>query len=281
MKNLIFKHLRMTILLHRMKIQGFVRPLFVCLVVFLIVVNIHAQGTSPDLYWTTVQSDLGQFPNRLFHDSKAVFVNEGNIAALLGAGAVSVVMHNEDIDRRIADHFAEHDTFGDFGDEALNVIGSPFTHLPAAALWYSLSVVNEDDLNRQRALTMLSALAITDTVTLGLKAARHNDRPNGHGWAWPSGHTSSSFAVASVLHELYGLEVGIPAYIGAGLVAWRMMDVGDHWASDVLFGATLGCVVGHTVAGKDKDVELAGFEVSPYFGDGQTPALGVSFTRQF
>jgi membrane-associated phospholipid phosphatase len=29
-----------------------------------------------------------------------------------------------------------------------------------------------------------------------------------------------------------------------------MMDEGDHWASDVLFGAVLGWVVGHTVAGR-------------------------------
>ena len=54
--------------------------------------------------------------------------------------------------------------------------------------------------------------------------------------------------VASVLHEYYGWQVGVPAYGVAGLVGWRMMDVGDHWASDVLFGAALGCVVGHTVA---------------------------------
>jgi hypothetical protein len=62
------------------------------------------------------------------------------------------------------------------------------------------------------------------------------------------GHTASSVAVASVLHELYGLKVGLLAYAVASVVAWRMMDEGDHWASDVLFGATLGWVIGHTVA---------------------------------
>jgi hypothetical protein len=38
-----------------------------------------------------------------------------------------------------------------------------------------------------------------------------------------------------------------------------MMDSHDHWASDVLFGGTLGYIVGHTVAGKHKQLELAGF----------------------
>ena len=67
----------------------------------------------------------------------------------------------------------------------------------------------------------------------------------------------------------------------AGVVAWRMMDVGNHWASDVLFGATLGCVVGHTVAGKHKSLELAGFEIAPYLGDARTPAVGISLIGQF
>jgi membrane-associated phospholipid phosphatase len=128
---------------------------------------------------------------------------------------------------------------------------------------------------------MLSALTITNAVTFGLKAVVHNDQPDGGPWAWPSGHTASSVAVASVLDEFYGWKVGLPAYVGAGLVAWRMMDEGDHWASDVLFGAVLGWVVGHTVAGRHGSVELAGFELVPYYGNSQTPATGISLVKRF
>ena len=128
---------------------------------------------------------------------------------------------------------------------------------------------------------MFSALTITAAVTGGLKLAVHNDQPDGEPWSWPSGHTSSSVAVASVLHEFYGWKVGLPAYAGAGLVAWRMMDDGDHWASDVLFGAVLGWVVGHTVAGRPGAAEIAGFELLPYYGNDQTPAAGLSLAKRF
>jgi hypothetical protein len=241
-----------------------------------------ARGGEIDPNWMTVmRSDAFRFPNRLLDDSRVTFINSGNAATLLDAGAASVLMHTEGLDRHIADHFEDHDTFGRSGDRALFNIGSPYAHLPVAGLWYGLSTLSKDDLNRQRSLTLLSALAITDTTTLALKGIAHNDRPNGDKWSWPSGHTSSSFAVASVLHEYYGWQVGIPAYAVAGIVGWRMMDVGDHWASDVLFGATLGFVVGHTLAGNHAGMEQAGIELTPYFGNAQTPAVGVSLIKRF
>jgi hypothetical protein len=60
-----------------------------------------------------------------------------------------------------------------------------------------------------------------------------------------------------------------------------MMDTGDHWASDVVFGATLGWVVGHTVAGKHKELEIAGFKVLPYTGYTKGSVLGISLVKQF
>ena len=76
-------------------------------------------------------------------------------------------------------------------------------------------------------------------------------------------------------------KVGIPAYVLASLVGYRMMDTGDHWASDVVFGATLGWVVGHTVAGRHKKLEVAGFEVSPYLANSGAAAMGVSLVKRF
>ena len=128
---------------------------------------------------------------------------------------------------------------------------------------------------------MTTALAITGLTTVGLKAIRDNETPNGREWAWPSGHTASSFTVASVLDEFYGPKVGIPAYVLASLVGYRMMDTGDHWASDVVFGATLGYVVGHTVAGKHNELEIAGFKVLPYTGNTKGTAIGISLVKQF
>ena len=238
-------------------------------------------ATTSTGWFETAKADLDLFPGRLKADAKATFFNGDNIAALAWAGLASAAMNNGDADDDVADYFDRHDTFGGFSDEALFVIGSPVTHFAGTALWYVLDAEEQDDPGRQQAVTMLSALTITAAVTGGLKAIRNNDQPDGQSWAWPSGHTSSSVAVASVLHEFYGLKVGLPAYATAGVVAWRMMDDGDHWASDVVFGATLGWVVGHTVARRHGNPEIAGFEVMPYYGNHQTPALGISLEKRF
>jgi len=229
----------------------------------------------------TAKADFDVLGDRLKADTKATFFNGDNAALLAWAGLASVAMHNGSVDDDVAEHFERHSTFGGFDEDALFVVGSPVTHFAGTALWYAFSANKQDDPARQRAVTMLSALTITAAVTGGLKAIRHNDQPDGQSWAWPSGHTSSSVAVASVLHEFYGLKVGLPAYAIAGVVAWRMMDDGDHWASDVLFGATLGWVVGHTVARRHGSLEIAGFEVLPFYGSREMPAVGISLAREF
>jgi membrane-associated phospholipid phosphatase len=229
----------------------------------------------------TAKADFDVFPGQLLVDAKATFFRGDNIALLAWAGLASYAMNDGPVDEDVADYFDRHSTFGGFDEDALFVIGSPVTHFAGTALWYVLEAEKGNDPGRQRAVTMFSALTITAAVTGGLKALRDNDQPDGQGWAWPSGHTSSSVAVASVLHEFYGLKVGLPAYAAAGVVAWRMMDDGDHWASDVLFGATLGWVVGHTVARRHGDLEIAGFEVTPYTGNCQNPGVGISLARRF
>ena len=174
---------------------------------------------------------------------------------------------------------------GKTADDVVFNFGGPAAHFGAAGVWYALSAANRDELNKDRAWTMLKALSVTGTSTMALKLLRNNETPNDKALAWPSGHTSSSFTVAAVLDEFYGPEVGIPAYLGAGFVGYRMMESGDHWASDVLFGATLGYIVGHHVAGKDKKLEVGGFDVIPLMGvlDGETgrTMTGVGFVRQF
>ena len=60
-----------------------------------------------------------------------------------------------------------------------------------------------------------------------------------------------------------------------------MMDTGDHWGSDVVFGATLGWIVGHTIAGKHKKLEIAGFKVLPYTASNDGPVLGVNLMKRF
>ncbi len=221
------------------------------------------------------------WPDRIVKDSKECFLRPANLTALLLAGGASAVMHNSGADKKLNENFDDDHVFRGFGDEGLNVIGHPWTQFGMATLWYAVSAKNQDELNKARAQTMIEALSVTGVVTMGLKAIRNNDSPNGKNWAWPSGHVASSFTVASVLDEFYGPKVGIPAYALASLISYRMLDTGDHWSSDIVFGATLGWVVGHTIAGKHKQLEIAGFTVLPYIYGGRNSAVGVNLVRQF
>ncbi len=233
------------------------------------------------LWFKSAKADLANFPGRFIEDSRDTFFRGDNLTALLLAGGASIAMHNSDADDDIQDNVRRHRQFGDCADKTFDIMGQPGIHFAATGLWYALSAENQDDFNRNRAFTMITALSINGLTTLGLKAIRDNENPNGNRWAWPSGHTSSSFTVASVLDEFYGPKVGIPAYALASLVAYRMVDTGEHWTSDVVFGAALGWVVGHTVAGKHKKLEIGGFQVVPLTEAANASAMGLRLVKRF
>jgi membrane-associated phospholipid phosphatase len=255
------------------------------LVIFagIVVLNLSAAfaADSNSLFLDSLSKDFDRFPKDVLADSKDTFWRFDNMTAFLVAGGVSVAMHNGNSDDKIADNFEGHQSLKEFPDRALDFIGGPAFHFGATGLWYALAAESKNDVGKEQAYIMMKALTITGTVTVGLKLAVDNETPNGKPLAWPSGHTSSSFCVASVLDEFYGPYVGIPAYVGASAVAWRMMETGDHWASDVVFGATLGWVVGHTVAGKNKNFKVGGFKLEPFYGNYYNSAVGLQLAKNF
>jgi len=229
--------------------------------------------------WQTFEVDKWVFAERFLSDSKSVFWNQPNLMALGLAGIASGVVDNN-WDDKVAEDFRTRGKMSKTLDDALYITGGPATHFALTGIWYGLAAGSDDDEGREKAITMMSALAITGAATMSLKWAAHNECPNGAEYGWPSGHTSSTMCVASVLDEYYGPTVGIPAYIFTGVVGYRMMESGDHWASDVLFGAVLGYVVGHTVAGKGKSVQVAGCDIVPFRG-GNGTATGIALMKQF
>ncbi|MFA5553561.1 MAG: phosphatase PAP2 family protein [Phycisphaerae bacterium] len=267
----------------KLKHHGLLLRISCCAVLLLSGCVEQRENTGPKRDWLEeTWNQRHTWPDRIWEDSKDTFTQQNNIMLLSLAGGASIAMHNTKADKSLQRKFETNRVFEGFSSESLNVLGCPGTHFAAAGLWYALSVDSNDVMNENRAWTMMTALAINGLVTVGLKAARNNRNPNGDRWAWPSGHTSSSFTVAAVLDEFYGPKIGIPAYVLASMVGYRMIEEGDHWASDVVFGAALGWVVGHAVAGKHKQLELAGFNVLPLTSttDGE-PVSGLCLVKQF
>jgi membrane-associated phospholipid phosphatase len=95
---------------------------------------------------------------------------------------------------------------------------------------------------------LIGAQIVNGVITQGIKVSTNRTRPSGGPHSFPSGHTSATFATASVIQQHYGWKWGAPAYaVGAYVSVSRMVD-NKHWASDVVFGTALGIVSGRAAS---------------------------------
>ncbi len=211
-----------------------------------------------------LKRDLRQAPESLWSGTKQSFGNCENLVFLgVVFGGDRVVRHN--LDSEVRRELHNNDTSlaetGDFG----TVVGNPALHFGIAGAWYLASVHYRDDRHHRMSTTMIEALAVNGLSTMLLKVSMDDETPNDEEFGWPSGHTSSSVCFASVMHAYYGWKVGLPLYALAGYVAASRLEDREHDLSDVIFGAALGYVTGHSIA-TGKMPRLGRFDVLPYAG---------------
>ncbi len=117
-----------------------------------------------------------------------------------------------------------------------------------------------------------------------------NHLPSGYFESFPSGHSSTAFALATVFAERYGSTPAVPviAYTLATMVGLSRVVEHDHWMSDVFVGACIGylCakdVVVHGGGGPGHQSEIIAPEryhlrAYPFLaGDGGGLGLSVTF----
>lgn len=186
-----------------------------------------------------------------------------------GAGLAAAVV--EPRDRSISNSFAASDEL----DTTLRsgaVLGGTTAQ---AGIAFGTWLVGRTIHNREVAelgSDLVRAQLLTQLFTQTIKVAAHRTRPDGTSYSFPSGHTSTSFATATVLQRHYGWKVGIPAYALAGYVGASRVQDRRHYLSDVVFGAALGVAAGRTVTvGRGS----ARFAVAPMAVDG---GGGLGFT---
>jgi len=206
-------------------------PLFAFL--FLGVSPAGAQSFSS--LFTTLPEDFGH----LFTPSSAVVVGIGGGASLL------VHPHDDSIAEWIgadsgttrSNVFRAGDVLGDVPVQGGLALGAYIVGWAAGQT--RLQSVGAD---------LIDAQIVNAALTWGLKATVHRTRPNGSPHSFPSGHSSATFATAAVLQQHYGWRVGIPFYgLGAYVGLSRMIDR-EHFASDVIFGTTVGIIAGRAAA---------------------------------
>ena len=146
--------------------------------------------------------------------------------------------------------------------------GNGLYTVPALGLFYAYGYAADDSKARKTALLGIESFIVSSAFTGVLKFATHRYRPSDGGrydqWdgpsfsgsniSFPSEHTSSAFAIATVLANEYNdnIFVGALSYSVATMVALSRINDNEHWASDVFFGAAIGYFTAKTITALHK-----------------------------
>ncbi|GAB4013297.1 MAG: hypothetical protein Fur0010_10030 [Bdellovibrio sp.] len=196
---------------------------------------------------------------------------------LLLGGTILAVMAFQN-DRAIMDFVQDHRN--SITSELSNIgerLGNNYP-IMATGVGYILGVVFKNDRVKLFSIKLGKALVYSGLINRILKMSTSRVRPSSsndpylfggfdisnNSVSFPSGHTTTAFAFATVIAEEFKDHKWVPfiAYGAAALAGWsRVHGEGDgrpaHWASDAIVGA----LIGHLVA---RRVTKAGKNEKPY-----------------
>ena len=193
-----------------------------------------AQAQSIASLFTTLPEDFAH----LFTPTNGLIVGVG------GAGSLAIHQKDDEVAADIAAATGGRHNFFRAGAS----IGDG-TEQDAFAL--GMYVVGRLARNTRMAMAgadLVDAQIVNGVLTQGIKYAVDRRRPDGGVRAFPSGHTSATFATAEVIREHYGWGWGAPIYALGGYVSVSRMVDNKHWASDVVFGAAIGIASGRAAS---------------------------------
>lgn len=168
-----------------------------------------------------------------------------------------------------------------------NKIYKNYSLITAAGL-FSYGLLAHDSKATHCAFSGVKAFFITGALTIipktifGRQRPNVDDGPDYLDWRGPlqgesffSGHTSVSFAFASVVAEYYKDTKWVPilAYTFASMTGLSRIYDNKHWASDVLAGAAFGISIGKLVAKNDNKLFV---HYNPDFNSAQ-----ITFSTKF
>jgi membrane-associated phospholipid phosphatase len=153
-------------------------------------------------------------------------------------------------------------------------VGSAYSLIPISAAFYFIGSGTHEERFRETGLLSFEALLDTGVVVEALKLVadrsrpyqdsakgRFEDNPSGR-WSsgFPSGHSISSWALASVVaHEYpHPLIIPIAAYALAATVAAGRVGARQHFPGDVVAGSAMGWFIGDFVYGKRHNQDVGG-----------------------
>jgi hypothetical protein len=154
-----------------------------------------------------------------------------SLSTMQDKGVYSSIDAQRDIQKRFSSFDSNADDY---------MIYVPYAELAALNLF---KVKNKSNFVNLGILIAKSEL-LSAVMVYPLKKWSHVERPNGDNfYSFPSGHTTSAFVAASIIHQEYKHKspwISVAAYSVASSVGVLRMLNNAHWKSDVLAGAGFG-----------------------------------------
>lgn len=266
------------------------------LLLFMVIVILSVPAFAAEKEQLTIADEFVKGVERLGGEGRQVVTSPfdfedgfgwGTVAAA-GATGLAYLYDTNVRDRLQGARSDRLDTAADAG----SLIGNPFVHLGVAAAFYGGGLAAGSPKYRELGEMMGESLVLADAATLILKEATGRARPltgNGKGEfrplsfrsdydSFPSMHTASSFALASVISSTTdSVLTRIAAYGAATFVGFSRLYQNKHWASDVVLAAAIGELCGRVVtryhATHSRSVQV----VPQVTGDGAGLALVARF----
>lgn len=200
-------------------------------------------------------------------DFKGMFSGQNAMIAVVGGTAALVSRHGDQ--RASTGSWGDEDTY-----EPGAIVGNFAVQTGAAFLTYTVGRMTHSPKAARIGAELFRAQIVSQGTAQAIKFAAGRTRPDGSDdHSFPSGHSASAFATATVLQRELGWKAGVPAFAVAGWVAASRVQMKKHYLSDVLAGATVGILAGRSVTiGTAK----TRFSVDPMAVPG---GIGVSFTK--
>ena len=146
------------------------------------------------------------------------------------------------------------------------VVGGALVQVGGALATYGIGALASNGGLEAIGRDLVRVQVVTQSTTKLVKHVVRRLRPDeSNRRSYPSGHTSGTFATATVLHRHYGWRASLPGYGGAVYVAASRLSENKHYLSDVVFGAAVGIAAGRTLA---LSLGRARFEVAPALAPG-------------
>jgi membrane-associated phospholipid phosphatase len=132
-------------------------------------------------------------------------------------------------------------------------IGSLPVLLGTGVVTWAAGRANKQPRAQHIGMDLIESALLSEGIVQGIKYSVRRDRPKNDdgtsapGYSFPSGHSTMTFAAATVMQQHLGWKWAVPTYTLASYVAVSRLHDNRHYASDVAFGAGLGIIIGRSI----------------------------------